>query len=160
ARPEVDVLEGLTTAIIVDQERMGANSRSTVGTVTDANAMLRVLWSRFGKPRIGPATAFSFNVPTRKASGAMTVEKGKGGRSGVRDVVYHGGMCPLCEGMGPVPDIDPSQLYDDSRSLRDGAITIPGYTAEGWRVRIFEAAGLAPDKPIAKYTKKERHDFL
>ena len=118
-RPEVDVLEGLTTAIIVDQERMGANARSTVGTVTDANAMLRVLWSRLGKPHIGPSTAFSFNVPTRKASGAMTVDKGKGERIVVRDVVYHGGMCPRCEGMGSVNDIDLSQLYDEaSRSTR------------------------------------------
>jgi excinuclease UvrABC ATPase subunit len=159
-RPEVDVLEGLTTAIIVDQERMGANVRSTVGTVTDANAMLRVLWSRVGKPHIGPATAFSFNVPTRKASGAMTVDKGKGERIVVRDVVYLGGMCPRCEGMGSINDIDLSQLYDDSKSLNDGALTIPGYTADGWQVRIFAAAGLDPDKPIRKYTKKELHDFL
>ena len=160
ARPEVDVLEGLTTAIIVDQERMGANARSTVGTVTDANAMLRVLWSRLGKPRIGPATAFSFNVPTRKASGAMTVEKGKGERIVVRDVVYHGGMCPRCEGMGSVNDIDPSQLYDDSKSLREGALTIPGYTADGWYMRVFAAVGLDPDKPIRKYSKQERHLLL
>jgi excinuclease UvrABC ATPase subunit len=160
ARPEVDVLEGLTTAIIVDQERMGANSRSTVGTATDANAMLRVLWSRLGKPYIGPATAFSFNIPTRKASGAMTVDKGRGERIVVRDVVYLGGMCPRCEGMGSVSDIDLSQLYDDSKSLNEGALTIPGYTADGWQVRIFAAAGLDPDKPIRKYTKKEREDFL
>src|ERR1043166_1959286 len=111
ARPEVDVLEGLTTAIIVDQERMGANARSTVGTVTDANAMLRVLWSRVGKPHIGPSTAFSFNIPTRKASGAMNVDKGKGERIVVRDVVYLGGMCPRCEGMGSVSDIDLTQLF-------------------------------------------------
>ena len=160
ARPEVDVLEGLTTAIIVDQERMGANSRSTVGTATDANAMLRVLWSRLGKPYIGPATAFSFNIPTRKASGAMTVDKGRGERIVVRDVVYLGGMCPRCEGMGSVSDIDLSQLYDDRKSLNEGALTIPGYTADGWQVRIFAAAGLDPDKPIRKYTKKEREDFL
>ena len=160
ARPDVDVLEGLTTAIIVDQERLGANSRSTVGTVTDANAMLRVLWSRLGKPHIGPATAFSFNVPMRKASGAMTVDKGKGERIVVRDLVYFGGMCPRCEGMGSVTDIDLSQLFDDKKSLNEGALTIPGYTADGWQVRIFAAAGLDPDKPIRKYTKKERHDFL
>ena len=160
ARPEVDVLDGLTTAIIVDQERMGANSRSTVGTATDANAMLRVLWSRLGKPNIGPATAFSFNIPTRKASGAMTVDKGRGERIVVRDVVYLGGMCPRCEGMGSASDIDLSQLYDDSKSLNEGALTIPGYTADGWQVRIFAAAGLDPDKPIRKYTKKEREDFL
>jgi len=159
-RPEVDVLEGLTTAIIVDQERMGANARSTVGTVTDANAMLRVLWSRIGKPHIGPPTAFSFNVPTRKASGAMTVDKGKGERHVVRDLVYLGGMCPRCEGMGSVNDIDLSQLYDDSKSLNDGALTIPGYTADGWQVRIFASAGLDPDKPIKKYTKKELENFL
>jgi excinuclease UvrABC ATPase subunit len=160
SRPDVDVLEGLTTAIIVDQERMGANARSTVGTVTDANAMLRVLWSRVGKPHIGPATAFSFNVPTRKASGAMNVDKGKGECIVVRDVVYLGGMCPRCEGMGSVNDIDLTQLFDDKKSLNDGALTIPGYTSDGWQVRIFAAAGLDPDKPIRKYTKKEREDFL
>ena len=160
ARPEVDVLEGLTTAIIVDQERMGANSRSTVGTVTDANAMLRVLFSRLGKPHIGPSTAYSFNVPTRRASGAMTVDKGKGERIVVRDVVYQGGMCPRCEGMGSVSDIDLSQLFDDSKSLNEGALTVPGYTADGWHVRIFAAVGLDPDKPIRKYTKKELDDFL
>jgi excinuclease UvrABC ATPase subunit len=159
ARPDVDVLEGLTTAIIVDQERMGANARSTVGTVTDANAMLRVLFSRLGKPHIGPATAFSFNVPTRKASGAMTVDKGKGERIVVRDVVYHGGMCPRCEGMGSVSDIDLSQLFDESKSINQGAITVPGFTSEGWYVRIF-GTFLDLDKPIRKYTKKERHDFL
>ena len=160
ARPEVDVLEGLTTAIIVDQERMGANARSTVGTATDAHAMLRVLWSRLGKPHIGPSTAYSFNVPTRKASGAMTVDRGRGERIVVRDAVYQGGMCPRCEGMGSVSDIDLSQLFDDSKSLNEGALTIPGYTADGWQVRIFAAAGLDPDKPIKKYTKKEREDFL
>ena len=160
ARPEVDVLDGLTTAIIVDQERMGANARSTVGTATDAHAMLRVLWSRLGRPHIGPSTAYSFNVPTRKASGAMTVDKGKGERIVVRDVVYQGGMCPRCEGMGSVSDIDLKQLYDDSKSLNEGALRIPGYTADGWFVRIFEAAGIDPDKPIRKYSKKELHDFL
>ena len=159
-RPEVDVLEGLTTAIIVDQERMGANARSTVGTVTDANAMLRVLWSRLGKPHIGPSTAYSFNVPTRKASGAMTVDKGKGERIVVRDVVYHGGMCARCEGMGRVSDIDLQQLFDDSKSLSEGALTIPGYAADGWHIRTFAAAGLDPDKPIRKYTKKELGIFL
>src|SRR5689334_14770675 len=136
-RPDVDVLDGLTTAIIVDQERIGANARSTVGTVTDANAMLRVLFSRLGQPHIGPATAFSFNVPTRKASGAMTVDKGQGARIVVRDLVFHGGMCPRCEGMGAVSDIDPAQLYDERKSLNEGALTIPGYTAEGWHMRMF-----------------------
>src|SRR6187401_824734 len=144
SRPEVDLLEGLTTAIIVDQERMGANPRSTVGTATDANAMLRVLWSRIGKPHIGPPSAFSFNVPTRKASGAMTVDKGKGERIVVRDVVYHGGMCARCEGMGQVSDIDLSQLFDESKSLAEGALTVPGYTADGWYIKIFAAAGLDP----------------
>jgi excinuclease UvrABC ATPase subunit len=127
ARPEVDHLEGLTTAIIVDQERMGANPRSTVGTATDANAMLRILFSRLGAPHIGPPTAYSFNVPTRKASGVMTTEKG--GRTEKRvaqQEVYLGGMCPRCEGMGSVNDFDLSQLYDDTRSLSEGALTIPG----------------------------------
>jgi excinuclease UvrABC ATPase subunit len=159
ARPEVDVLEGLTTAIIVDQERMGANSRSTVGTVTDANAMLRVLWSRLGKPHIGPSNAFSFNIPSVRAVGSITVEKGAGKAEKVT-FTRSGGMCPRCEGMGSVSDIDLSQLFDESKSLNDGALTIPGYTADGWQVRIFAAAGLDPDKPIKKYTKKEREDFL
>ena len=159
ARPEVDVLEGLTTAIIVDQERMGANSRSTVGTATDANAMLRVLFSRLGKPHIGSSNAFSFNVPSVRAVGSITVEKGAG-KTEKRAFTVTGGMCPRCEGMGSVTDIDLSQLYDDSKSLNEGALTIPGYTADGWHVRIFAAAGLDPDKPIRKYTKKERHDFL
>jgi excinuclease UvrABC ATPase subunit len=159
-RPDVDVLEGLTTAIIVDQERMGPNARSTVGTVTDANAMLRVLWSRVGKPYIGPATAFSFNVPTRKASGAMTVDKGQGERIVVREAVYHGGMCPRCEGMGSVTDLDLAQLYDENKSLNEGALKVPGYSADGWQVRIFSALGLDPDKPIKKYSKKELQDFL
>jgi excinuclease UvrABC ATPase subunit len=161
ARPEVDVLDGLTTAIIVDQERMGANARSTVGTATDANAMLRILFSRLGEPHLGPPTAYSFNVPTRTASGAMTVDKGKGERIVVRNVVYHGGMCPRCEGMGSVTDIDLAELYDESKSLSEGAITIPGYTADGWAVRIYTESGLLdPDKPIRKYTKKELQDFL
>jgi excinuclease UvrABC ATPase subunit len=161
ARPEVDVLEGLTTAIIVDQERMGANARSTVGTATDTNAMLRILFSRLGQPHIGPPTAYSFNIPMRKASGSMTVDKGKGERITVRDVVYYGGMCPRCEGMGSVNDIDLTQLYDESKSLNEGAFTIPGYKADGWSVRIFTESGfLDPNKPIRKYTKKELHDFL
>ena len=161
ARPEVDVLEGLTTAIIVDQERMGANARSTVGTATDANAILRILFSRLGQPHIGPAIAYSFNVPTRKASGSMTVDKGKGERIVVRGAVYHGGMCPRCEGMGSVNDIDLTQVYDESKSLAEGAITVPGYKAGGWSVRLFTESGfLDPNKPINKYTKKELHDFL
>ena len=160
-RPEVDVLEGLTTAIIVDQERMGANSRSTVGTATDANAMLRVLFSRLGKPHIGSSNAFSFNVPSVRAVGAITVEKGAGKKTEKRTFTVTGGMCPRCEGMGSVTDIDLSQLYDDSKSLNEGALTIPGYTADGWHGAHLRGRGLLdPDKPIRKYTKKERHDFL
>jgi excinuclease UvrABC ATPase subunit len=161
ARPDVDVLEGLTTAIIVDQERMGANARSTVGTATDANAMLRVLFSRLGDPYIGPPTAYSFNVPMRRASGAMTVDKGKGERIVVRDAVYHGGMCPRCEGMGSVNDIDLKQLYDETKSLAEGAITVPGYTADGWSTRMFSESGFFdPEKPIRDYSSKELDDFL
>jgi excinuclease UvrABC ATPase subunit len=162
ARPDVDVLEGLTTAIIVDQERMGANARSTVGTVTDANAMLRILFSRLGKPFIGPPTAFSFNVPTRKASGVMSTEKGgRTEKNVVREVVYLGGMCSRCEGRGTVSDIDLTELYDETRSLSEGPFKIPGYNADGWTVRIFAASGfLDPDKPINKYSKKELDDFL
>jgi excinuclease UvrABC ATPase subunit len=159
-RPEVDVLDGLTTAIIVDQERLGANSRSTVGTVTDANAMLRVLWSRIGKPHIGSSNAFSFNVPSVRAVGEISVEKGAG-KTEKKVFNLTGGMCPRCEGMGSVNDIDLAQLYDDTKSLNEGALTIPGYNADGWNVRIFGASGfLDPDKPIRKYTKKELHDFL
>jgi excinuclease UvrABC ATPase subunit len=161
ARPDVDVLDGLTTAIIVDQERMGTNPRSTVGTATDANAMLRILFSRLGEPHIGPPIAYSFNVPTRKASGAMTVDKGEGERIVVRGAVYHGGMCPRCEGMGSVTDFDLSALYDDSKSLNQAALTIPGYSMDGWYGRIFRGCGFFdPDKPIRKYTKKELHDLL
>ncbi len=159
ARPEVDVLEGLTTAIIVDQERIGANSRSTVGTVTDANAMLRVLFSRLGTPHIGSSNAFSFNIPSVRAVGSLTVQKGAAAAEKVT-FTRAGGMCPRCEGMGSVTDIDLSQLYDDSKSLNQGALTIPGYTADGWHARVFAAAGFDPDKPIRKYTKKELHDFL
>ena len=162
ARPEVDLLEGLTTAIIVDQERMGANPRSTVGTATDANAMLRILFSRLGRPHIGPPTAFSFNVPTRKASGVLSTEKagGRVEKNVVRDVVYLGGMCPRCEGMGSVSDFDLTALYDESKSLAEGALTVPGYSMDGWYGRIFSGAGFDMDKPIAAYTKKELHDLL
>jgi excinuclease UvrABC ATPase subunit len=159
-RPEVDVLEGLTTAIIIDQERIGANARSTVGTVTDVNAMLRVLFSRLGKPHIGSSNAFSFNIPSVRAAGAITVEKGATRKAEKVTFTRTGGMCPRCEGMGSVSDIDLSQLYDDSKSLNEGALTIPGYTADGWQVRIFTAAGLDGDKPIRKFSKKEREDFL
>src|SRR6187200_2068768 len=160
ARPDVDVLEGLTTAILVDQERMGANPRSTVGTATDANAMLRILFSRLGQPHIGPPTAFSFNVPKRTASGAMTVDRGQGERVVVRNAVYQGGMCPRCEGMGSVSDFDLKALYDDSKSLSGGALTIPGYSMDGWYGRIFAGAGFDMDKPIKDFTEKERQDLL
>jgi len=161
SRPEVDVLDGLTTAIIVDQERMGSNPRSTVGTATDANAMLRILFSRLGDPHVGPPTAFSFNVPTRRASGVMSTEKGgRVEKSVVRNVVYLGGMCPRCEGMGAVSDFDLTALYDDTKSLREGALTIPGYSMDGWYGRIFSGAGFDMDKPIKKFTKAEMHDLL
>jgi excinuclease UvrABC ATPase subunit len=162
SRPDVDLLEGLTTSILVDQERMGANPRSTVGTATDANAMLRILFSRLGTPHVGPPTAFSFNIPTRKASGVMSTEKagGRVEKNVVRDVVYMGGMCPRCEGMGSVSDFDLTALYDESKSLREGALTIPGYSMDGWYGRIFSGAGFDMDKPIAKFTKKEMHDLL
>jgi excinuclease UvrABC ATPase subunit len=162
SRPDVDLLEGLTTAIIVDQERMGANPRSTVGTATDANAMLRILFSRLGQPHIGPPTAFSFNVPTRKASGVMSTEKagGRVEKNVVRDVVYMGGMCPRCEGMGSVSDVDLTALYDENKSLGEGALRIPGYSMDGWYGRIFSGAGFDMDKPIARFTEKEMHDLL
>jgi excinuclease UvrABC ATPase subunit len=160
-RPEVDLLDGLTTVITVDQERMGANPRSTVGTVTDVNAMLRILFSRLGQPRVGPPIAFSFNVPTRRASGSMLSDKGKGERTVVRNAVYHGGMCPRCEGMGSVSDIDLTQLYDESKSLNEGALTIPGYSMDGWYGRIYRGCGFFdPDKPIREFTKKQLHDLL
>ena len=160
ARPDVDVLEGLTTAILVDQERMGGNSRSTVGTATDANAMLRVLFSRLGKPHIGSAKAFAFNVPSVSGVGRLTTAKG-GGKSEVRSFSITGGMCPRCEGMGSVNDIDLAQLYDANKSINEGAIIAPGYSMDGWFGRIFAGSGfLDPDKPIRKYTKKELQDFL
>jgi excinuclease UvrABC ATPase subunit len=161
ARPEVDLMEGLTTAIIVDQERMGANSRSTVGTATDANAMLRIVFSRLGQPHIGSPQAFAFNVPSVSGAGAVTLERGGRTVKERRSFTVTGGMCPRCEGMGAVSDIDLTQLYDDSRSLAGGALTIPGYTADGWGVRIFTGSGfLDPDKAIRDYTKKELQDFL
>ncbi len=160
ARPEVDVLEGLTTAISVDQRRMGGDARSTVGTATDANAMLRILFSRLGRPHIGSPNAFSFNVPSVKASGEMTIERGDG-KTVTRSFTRAGGMCPRCEGLGTASDIDLAQLYDDSKSLAEGALTIPGYKAGGWNYRLYSASGFVdPDKPIRKYTKQERHDFL
>jgi len=157
ARPDVDVLEGLTTAIIVDQERMGGDVRSTVGTATDANPMLRVLFSRLGQPHIGSPQAFSFNVPSVQGRGAITVK----GETIRKTFSLTGGMCPRCEGRGTASDIDLTRLYDESKSLAEGAITIPGYTADGWMVRSFTESGFFdPDKPIRTYTKKELHDFL
>jgi excinuclease UvrABC ATPase subunit len=160
ARPEVDVLDGLTTAIIVDQERIGSNPRSTVGTVTDANAMLRILFSRLGKPHIGSPNAYSFNVPSVKASGAITIERG--GKTRAEKATFNrlGGMCPRCEGMGSVTDFDLSALYDDSKSLGEGALTIPGYSMDGWYGRIFSGAGFDMGKPIAEFTKKELQKLL
>ncbi|MGH8791364.1 MAG: excinuclease ABC subunit UvrA, partial [Stackebrandtia sp.] len=160
ARPEVDLLEGLTTAIIVDQERMGANPRSTVGTATDANAMLRILFSRLGLPHIGSPTACAFNVPSVKASGAITVERG--GKTKAEKATFNrlGGMCPRCEGMGSVSDFDLSALYDDTKSLSEGALKVPGYSMDGWYGRVFSGAGLPMDKPIGKFNKKELHKLL
>jgi excinuclease UvrABC ATPase subunit len=158
-RPDVDVLDGLTTAIIVDQERMGANVRSTVGTATDANAMLRILFSRMGEPHIGGPGAFSFNIPTSETSGVRTTATGE--RTVIENEVYTGGMCPHCEGSGNVSDIDLTQLFDETKSLKEGALTIPGYNAEGWAVRLFTESGLVPaDKPIKDFTPDERHGFL
>ena len=160
ARPDVDILDGLTTAIIVDQERMGANARSTVGTATDANAMLRILFSRLGQPHIGSAQAFSFNVASVHGVGAATVERGPG-KSVKAKFTLTGGMCPRCEGMGSVTDFDLTQLYDDSKSLSEGALTIPGYSSDGWYGRIFAGSGFFdPDKPIREFTKKELRDLL
>src|SRR3954470_13325859 len=156
ARPDVDVLEGLTTGIIVDQERMAANPRSTVGTVTDANAMLRILFSRVGKPHVGPPTAFAFNVPTRVASGVMKTDRGQGEKTIVRDAVYQGGMCARCEGMGTVNDFDLTAIYDETRSLSDGALLVPGYSMDGCYGRIFAGPGLPMDKPIARFTDRQR----
>src|SRR3954453_20546111 len=161
SRPEVDHLEGLTTAIIVDQERMGGNPRSTVGTATDANAMLRILFSRLGDPYVGPPTAYSFNVPTRKASGMMTTEKGgRTERKVARQEVYLGGMCPRCEGMGKVNDIDLTALYDEDKSLSEGALTVPGYSMDGWYGRRSGGIGLPMDTPIKSFTKKQLETML
>jgi excinuclease UvrABC ATPase subunit len=160
SRPEVDLLEGLTTAIIVDQERIGSNPRSTVGTATDANAMLRIVFSRLGKPHIGSPKAYSFNVPSVTASGAITVERGSR-KSVQKTFSVTGGMCPRCEGIGSVTDLDLAQLFDESKSLSEGAITVPGYTGGGWNSRLYAESGFVdPVKPIRKYSKKELHDFL
>ena len=161
ARPDVDVLEGLTTAIIVDQERMGANSRSTVGTATDANAMLRILFSRLGEPHVGSSQAFSFNVASVSGAGAVTVEKGNRTVKERRSFHITGGMCPRCEGMGKVTDFDLGALYDETKSLSEGALTIPGYSMDGWYGRIYRGCGFFDaDKPIAKFTKRELDALL
>ncbi|MER6412382.1 excinuclease ABC subunit UvrA [Streptomyces humidus] len=160
ARPEVDVLDGLTTAIIVDQQRLGADPRSTVGTATDANAMLRILFSRLAQPHLGPPSAYSFNTASVRASGAITVERGD--RKAVKATYSRtGGMCTRCEGRGTVSDIDLTQLYDDAKSLNEGALTIPGYSVDGWYGRIFTGCGFFdPDKPISRFTERELHDLL
>jgi excinuclease UvrABC ATPase subunit len=161
ARPDVDVLEGLTTAIIVDQERMGSNPRSTVGTVTDANAMLRILFSRLGQPYLGPPQAFSFNVASVSGAGAIAYEKGGREVKERRAFTVTGGMCPRCEGRGSVTDFDLTALYDDSLSLNEGALTIPGYTMDGWYGRIYRGSGFVdPDKPIRDYTRRELDALL
>jgi len=161
ARPDVDVLDGLTTAIIIDQERMGANARSTVGTATDANAMLRLLFSRLGQPHIGSPQAYSFNVASISGAGAVSIERGGQTVKERRSFSITGGMCPRCEGRGAVNDIDLTALYDDTLSLNEGALAIPGYTMDGWYGRIFRGCGFFdPDKPIKKYTKKELDALL
>src|SRR3712207_5462828 len=161
ARPEVDVLDGLTTAIIVDQQRMGGDARSTVGTATDANAMLRILFSRLGQPHVGPPNAYSFNVASVHGSGGLTVDKGEGSRMKAVSFTRTGGMCPRCEGRGSVSDFDVTALYDAEKSLNEGALTIPGYSMEGWYGRIYRGCGwFDPDKPIKAYNKRERHDLL
>ncbi|UWM51120.1 excinuclease ABC subunit UvrA [Streptomyces carpaticus] len=161
ARPEVDVLDGLTTAIVVDQQRMGSDPRSTVGTATDAHAMLRILFSRLGRPHIGPPGAFAFNVPSVRASGAITVERGTATKAVKQTFSRTGGMCPRCEDRGSVTDIDLDRLYDAGKSLDEGAITVPGYKAGGWNYRLYTASGFFdPAKPIRAYTERELHDFL
>jgi excinuclease UvrABC ATPase subunit len=161
ARPEVDVLEGLTTAILVDHRRMGGDTRSTVGTATDANAMLRILFSRLGQPHIGSPQAFSFNVPSASGAGAVTMERGGKTVKERRTFSITGGMCPRCEGRGTVSDVDLTQLVDDTKSLAQGAITVPGYTAGGWNYRLYASSGLVdPNKPIRDYTERERQDLL
>lgn len=161
ARPEADVLDGLTTVITVDQQRMGGDPRSTVGTATDVNAMLRILFSRLGTPHIGSAKAFSFNVASISGAGAVTVRRAGQEVKERRSFSITGGMCPRCEGRGAVTDIDLTQLYDDSKSLNEGAFTIPGYTGGGWNSRLYIESGFFdPDKPIAKFTKKELQDLL
>src|SRR3954462_3831485 len=160
ARPDVDLLEGLTTAILVDQERMGANPRSTVGTATDANAMLRILFSRLAQPHLGSPNAYSFNLPSGRASGAITVERGAKTKTEKATFTRLGGMCPRCEGMGSLNDFDLTALYDESKSLSEGGLLVPGYSMDGWYGRLFVGIGRALKKPIGQYTKKEMQDLL
>src|SRR4051794_38735265 len=161
ARPEVDVLDGLTTAISVDQERMGSNPRSTVGTATDADAMLRILFSRLAEPQLGSPGAYSFNVASAHGSGGITVERGDKTITKSASFSRTGGMCPRCEGRGSVSDFDLSALYDESKSLNEGALQIPGYSMEGWYGRIYRGCGyFDPDKPVGKFNKRELHDLL
>src|ERR671923_1913102 len=161
ARPDVDVLDGITTAISVDQERMGSDPRSTVGTATDADAMLRILFSRLARPHIGSPSAYSFNVASAHGSGGITVERGDKTITKAASFSKVGGMCPRCEGRGSISDFDLSALYDDSKSLNEGALTIPGYSMDGWYGRIFRGCGFFdPDKPIKKFNKRELHDLL
>jgi len=161
ARPDVDSLDNLSPAIVVDQERMGANARSTVGTVTDANALLRMIFSRLGEPHVGGPQAFSFNVPSARGGGAITVERGTSRATESRSFVLVGGMCPRCEGMGSVTDFDLDELYDAGRSLNQGALRVPGYSMDGWYGRIFGGSGYFDmDKPIGEFTERELHDLL
>ncbi|QWC85762.1 excinuclease ABC subunit UvrA [Nocardioidaceae bacterium] len=159
-RPDVDLLEGLTTAIVVDQERMGSHPRSTVGTATDAHAMLRILFSRLGEPHAGPPNAYSFNVPSVSASGAIEVKRGDRTIKEKASFERLGGMCPTCEGRGQVSDIDLTALFDEDKTLDDGALTVPGYSMDGWQGRLLRGSGVPTDKPIKSFTKKQRHDFL
>jgi len=161
SRPDVDVLDGLTTAITVGQDRLGADPRSTVGTATDANAMLRILFSRLGDPHIGPPNAFSFNVPSVSASGGLTVQRGAATKTVAKTFNRLGGMCPRCEGRGSVNDIDLTQIYDAEKSLNEGALLVPGYSMDGWFGRIFNGCGFFDaNKPIKKFNKNELHDLL
>src|SRR5690606_19639802 len=161
SRPDVDVLDGLTTAIIVDQQRMGSDPRSTVGTATDTGAMLRILFSRLGQPHVGSAQAFSFNVASISGAGAVNIERGGRQVKERRDFNITGGMCLRCEGRGSVSDFDLTALYDDTKSLSEGALTIPGYSMDGWYGRIFRGSGFFdPDKPIAQFTKRELDALL
>ncbi|MBK8463051.1 MAG: excinuclease ABC subunit UvrA [Nigerium sp.] len=160
-RPDVDLLEGLTTAIVVGQERITPNIRSTVGTVTDANALLRILFSKLATPHVGSPQAFSFNVPSVTGAGAIKVNRGAATTTEKRTYTLVGGMCPRCEGTGSVSDIDLTELYDASKSLNENPLTIPGYSMDGWYGRVFIGSGFFdPDKPLGRYTTRELHRLL